>query len=100
MTKKITRAEVLKIAKLARLRLTDEETVQATEDLQQMLDYVQLLNEVDTQDVEPMTRVIDEIDRFREDENLPSLDRETIMKNAPKTDGECFLVPPVLEPFQ
>ncbi|MDR1960163.1 MAG: Asp-tRNA(Asn)/Glu-tRNA(Gln) amidotransferase subunit GatC [Planctomycetaceae bacterium] len=95
--KKITQEDVLKISMLARLNPTPEEAERAAKDLQQVLDYVELLNEVDTRNVEPMTRVIDEVNRLREDENLPGLERLKVMNVAPQSDGECFLVPPVLD---
>jgi len=95
--KAITQEEILKISMLARLHPTREEAERAAKDLQQVLNYVELMNEVDTQNVEPMTRVIDETNCFRDDANIPSMPRDAAMKIAPQTDGECFLVPPVLE---
>ncbi|MDR1493003.1 MAG: Asp-tRNA(Asn)/Glu-tRNA(Gln) amidotransferase subunit GatC [Planctomycetaceae bacterium] len=97
MIKTIKQEEILKISMLARLHPTPEEAERAAQDLQQVLNYAELLNEVDTQDVEPMTRVIDETNCFRDDANVPSASRDSILSIAPKTDGECFLVPPVLE---
>ncbi|MDR1385869.1 MAG: Asp-tRNA(Asn)/Glu-tRNA(Gln) amidotransferase subunit GatC [Planctomycetaceae bacterium] len=95
--KTITQEEILKISMLARLHPTQEEAVRAAQDLQQVLNYVELLNEVNTQNVEPMTRVIDEMNCFRNDVNITSMPRDSAMNIASKTDGEYFLVPPVLE---
>jgi aspartyl-tRNA(Asn)/glutamyl-tRNA(Gln) amidotransferase subunit C len=56
-----------------------------------------MLNEVDTDDVEPMAHAVEVTNVLREDAVRESLPREAALANAPKTDGECFLVPPILE---
>jgi aspartyl-tRNA(Asn)/glutamyl-tRNA(Gln) amidotransferase subunit C len=65
--------------------------------LARILDYVEMLNEVDTDDVEPMAHAVEVTNVLREDAVRESLPREAALANAPKTDGECFLVPPILE---
>jgi aspartyl-tRNA(Asn)/glutamyl-tRNA(Gln) amidotransferase subunit C len=92
----ISRDDVLYIAKLARLSLTDEEIDLYTGQLGEILNYVQKLGELDIDDVEPMKHVLDLVNVLREDQNLPSLSREEILKNAPEHDGMYFNVPRVL----
>lgn len=89
--------EVRKVASLARLELSDEELKTYGEQLTQILGYVQVLDEVDIEGVEPMPHAIDLQNVFRADEQRPSLDRADALSNAPKTDGEFFQVPQILE---
>ena len=91
------RKDVAKTATLARLKLTGAELDVFTEQLAVLLDYVHVLNEVDTDNVEPMAHVVELSNVFREDKPRPSLSRDDALANAPKTDGKCFLVPKILE---
>jgi aspartyl-tRNA(Asn)/glutamyl-tRNA(Gln) amidotransferase subunit C len=88
---------IAKVARLARLKLTPDEQEQMAAQLARILDYVEMLNEVDTDDVEPMAHAVEVTNVLREDAVRESLPREAALANAPKTDGECFLVPPILE---
>ncbi len=97
MADRLTRNEVLKVARLARLKLTDAEVADYAEKLGSVLEYVESLNEVDTEDVEPMVHAVELSNVFRPDEVVPSLPREAALSNAPKTDGYCFLVPQILD---
>jgi aspartyl-tRNA(Asn)/glutamyl-tRNA(Gln) amidotransferase subunit C len=97
MTGRLTRDEVAKVALLGRLKLSAEELDRMTDQLARILEYVEILNEVDTEKVEPMAHAIELHDVFREDVPVPSLTREDALSNAPKTDGRCFLVPQILE---
>jgi aspartyl-tRNA(Asn)/glutamyl-tRNA(Gln) amidotransferase subunit C len=90
------RAQVEKTALLARLKLSEAEIEMFTGQLSGLLDYVSILNEVDTADVEPMAHAVAVSNVFREDEPTPSLPREDALANAPQTDGSYFLVPPIL----
>jgi aspartyl-tRNA(Asn)/glutamyl-tRNA(Gln) amidotransferase subunit C len=92
----ITRAEVEKIALLSRLTLSDEELDRMTSQLGDILGYVDLLSELNTDQVEPMAHALDVANAFREDAVTPSLDRESALANAPSRDDECYLVPAVL----
>ena len=92
----ISREEVGKVSLLGRLLLSEEELETMTAQLGQILDYMQLLREVDTEGVEPMAHALDVSDIFRTDEIRPSLDREQALANAPHRDTECYLVPAVL----
>lgn len=64
--------------------------------LGQIVQYVELLGELDTDDVQPMAHAMDLSNVFGNDELLPSLDREQALANAPKRDDECYRVPAVL----
>ena len=97
MTTPLSREDVEKVALLARLKLSPAELELLTTQLGQILTYVDILNEVDTEDVEPMAHAVEMSNVFREDEQRPSLPRELALANAPKTDGRYFLVPPILE---
>jgi len=97
MTGRLTRDDVAKVALLGRLKLTADEMDRMTVQLGRVLEYVDILNEVDTENVEPMAHAIELRDVFREDVPVPSLPREDALANAPKTDGRCFVVPAILE---
>lgn len=92
----LTRAEVEKVALLARLQFTPAELDRITQQLGQIVDYMQLLSELDTANVEPMAHPVDIGNVFRADDVRDSLPREAALANAPKHDGECYLVPAVL----
>lgn len=85
------------VAQLARLKLSEEETRAMTSQLGSILQYVEVLNEVDTENVEPMVHAIEVSNVFRSDEPQPSITRDAALQNAPATDGECFLVPDILQ---
>ena len=97
MAEPLTKADVTKVAHLARLKLTDVELDLFTTQLGQVLGYVDLLSELNTDDVPPMAHVADLANVFREDELKPSLSRAASLSNAPKTDGKFFVVPQILE---
>jgi aspartyl-tRNA(Asn)/glutamyl-tRNA(Gln) amidotransferase subunit C len=92
----ISRDEVEKVSLLGRLLLADDELDRMTTQLGDILAYMDLLREVDTEHVEPMAHALDVANVFREDCARPSLDREEALKNAPHRDAECYLVPAVL----
>lgn len=92
----ITRADVEKVALLARLQLTDGELETMTTDLSQIVTYVDQLAQVDTDGVEPMAHAVEVSDVFADDEVRPSLSREQALANAPDRNERGYLVPPVL----
>jgi aspartyl-tRNA(Asn)/glutamyl-tRNA(Gln) amidotransferase subunit C len=92
----ISREEVKKVSLLGRLLLSDEQLDTMTAQLGQILDYMDLLGEVDTETVEPMAHALDVADVFRADEVRTSLPRDRALANAPARDDECYLVPAVL----
>lgn len=96
-TQKVTREEVLKIASLANLTLTDAEVETYTAQFNEILDYMDELNELDTGNIDPLSHVLELVNVTREDEETPSLTREEALSNAPETDGEFFIVPKVVD---
>lgn len=88
---------VRKVGKLARLRLTDAEVEAYRGQLGDILHYVERLGTVDTDGVELMAHPADALATPREDVVVPGLSRADALSNAPKTDGECFLVPQILD---
>jgi aspartyl-tRNA(Asn)/glutamyl-tRNA(Gln) amidotransferase subunit C len=97
MSEKLTEQTVLRVAKLSRLKLSPQEVTRFTSQLQQVLHYVEQLNEVDSANVEPMAHAIELSNVFRPDDPRPSLPRDAALANAPKSDGKYFLVPPILD---
>ena len=94
---KITLEDVEYVAALAHLTLDDESKKRLVHEMGDILSYVDKLGELDTDDIEPMMHVLDLSNVFREDVVTDSLSREAALKNAPKTDGEYFLVPRILD---
>jgi aspartyl-tRNA(Asn)/glutamyl-tRNA(Gln) amidotransferase subunit C len=93
----ISREEVKKVSLLARLSLSEDELDRMTHQLAAILQYMDLLGEVNTDGVEPMAHALDVADVFREDRVRPSLARDQALTNAPNRDDECYLVPAVFE---
>lgn len=96
MPASLTPDDAASVALLARLKLSDEELAVYTSQLGTILEYVEMLDEVDTADVEPMVHAVELANVFREDVSRDSLPREAALANAPRTDGRYFLVPDVL----
>lgn len=92
----LTRADVEKVALLARLQLTEAELETMTEQLGQIVGYVDLLGEVATDGVEPMAHAVEVVNVFAEDRVEPSLPRELALANAPRHNDRGYLVPAVL----
>ena len=92
----ISRAEVEKVSLLARLVLSDDELDRMTTQMGEILGYVDLLSELNTDAVEPMAHALDVANVMREDIAQPSLERDKALANAPHADEECYLVPAVL----
>lgn len=88
--------EVKKVAHLARLQLTSEEEQEFTTQLNSILEYFELLKELDTDKVSPTIRAIKLNNITRSDELEPFVNREEILACAPETDGEFFKVPKIL----
>ncbi len=91
------RIDVGYVAKLARLALTDLETKHLGRQLNDILDYINKLNEVDTKDIEPTSHVLPLENVEREDVVKPSLAIDEVLKNAPSKEGNFFKVPKVIE---
>ena len=78
---------------LAKLELSEEEKQQAKKDMENMLDYIDMLNELDTEGVEPMSHVFPVNNVFREDVVVNGDDRENMLANAPEQKDGCYKVP-------
>lgn len=94
---KIDRESIKKIAHLARLEFDEDSASKLAKDMSQILDWVEQLNEVDTEDIEPLTTMSSEVNDMREDKVGNHLSHEEALKNAPKSDSDYFRVPKVLE---
>lgn len=94
----ITQQQVLKIASLANLKLSDDDVARYTKDLEEILKYVALLNTVDTTGVEPMAQVLHAGNQtpLREDTPGPSFQQETALRCAPLAGAGHFKVPRVI----
>ena len=90
----ITRDEVLHVARLARLALTDEEVERLTAELGAILDAVSKVAELDLDDVPPTSHPLDLVNVWDEDEPRPSLPLDAAFANAPEREGDLFRVPP------
>jgi len=94
---KITKEEVKYVAQLARLEFDQGETDMFTMQLSDILNYIDQLNQVDTDGVQPMTHAMDLHNAFREDVVIPSLTNEMALGNAAEIRGSSFRVPKVIE---
>ncbi|MEW5801486.1 MAG: Asp-tRNA(Asn)/Glu-tRNA(Gln) amidotransferase subunit GatC [bacterium] len=94
---KITIDEVEYVAKLARLKLSDEEKGLFTQQLDSILLYMDKLNELDTTNVPPTSHVLPLENVMREDEMQPSYPTEKVLAAAPERDNDFFAVPRVIE---
>jgi len=94
---KLSREEVLHIARLARIALTEEEITRLSGQLSNLLDHFQVLQEVNTENVLPTTQSVELRSVMREDVVEPSMPVEDVLANAPRREGEYFRVRAVLE---
>ncbi len=89
--------DVRKVAQLANLTFSEDGLVEMQTHLAKTIGYVEILNQVDTENVAPMAHPIDVVDVFRDDVLTPMLSREEALQNAPRTDGQFFVVPAILD---
>ena len=97
MQQRIDAEQVRKVAKLARLALTEAEIKEFTSQLGAILGYVEKMNELATDEVEPLAHCLPISNVFRPDEVRDSLGTERTLANAPDSDGPFFKVPKILE---
>lgn len=97
----VSSQDVERVAELANLELTESERATMVRDLNSVLNYFGELGELDTSAVAPMIQVTGTADEtkseLRPDSLVPSLDRKTVLEEAPDTDGAFFRVPKVIE---
>lgn len=89
--------EVRKVARLARLELPEDDLPRMAEQLNRILGYVDQLQQVDTEGVEPLAHPLPVQNVFRDDEPVPSLPPGEALKNAPNRVGDYFAVPAVFD---
>ena len=94
---KLNRKDVEHVALLSRLELSDTELDKFTGQLDAILEYIDVLNQVDTSAVEPMAHVLEIRNVMRADEVQPSLPREAALQNAPDAEDGFFKVPKIVE---
>ncbi len=97
MDKKIDKSQVKKVAKLARLDLSEAEIEEFAGQLSAIIDYVERMNTLNTEGVEPMAHCLPVSNVFRKDIIKKSLGTEKTLANAPEQDGQFFKVPKILE---
>ncbi|WP_420387804.1 Asp-tRNA(Asn)/Glu-tRNA(Gln) amidotransferase subunit GatC [Roseivirga sp.] len=93
----VDKEKLKKVAHLARLNIKPEEEDQLLKDMGEILNWVEKLREVDTEGVEPITHMTQEVNVLRNDEAEISISRKEALKNAPDEDGKYFKVPKVLK---
>ncbi len=85
------------VSALAKLSLPESEREKARQDLQSVLEYAEVLSELDTDDIEPSSHAFSAFNVFREDEVVPSFDKEELLRSAPKVKDGQYLVPKTVE---
>jgi len=93
----VDKLTVKKIATLVKLEFNEEQAVSIQQDLSRMLDFVNKLNEVETENVEPLVYMLNERPTLRKDEPLQEISQEEALKNAPDKDTDFFKVPKVIK---
>ena len=97
MAEKIDSIQVRKVARLSRLDLTDTEIEEFTGQLGAILEYVEKMNELDTENIKPLAHCLPVSNVFREDIAKESLGTEKTLENAPQRDEMYFMVPKILD---
>jgi len=93
---RITSSDVSKVAQLARLDLPEDQITAYTVELEEILSYVEQLQEIDTKDIPPTSRAVEVTNVMREDYVEVSCSREDILDQAPQREGDFFRVPKIL----
>lgn len=96
MSTQLSEEDVLKVASLSRLKLSPTEVDALGKQMGSVLKYIAMLDELDTEAIEPMAHAIEISNVFREDQLQESLPLDKALSNAPQTDGSYFLVPAIL----
>ncbi|SEM92782.1 aspartyl/glutamyl-tRNA(Asn/Gln) amidotransferase subunit C [Mesobacillus persicus] len=94
---RISAEQVKHVAHLARLAVTEEEANRLTQQLDKIITYAEQLNELDTENVEPTSHVLEIKNVMREDTAKPGLPNEEVLKNAPDHQDGQIKVPPIME---
>ncbi|HOM01261.1 MAG TPA: Asp-tRNA(Asn)/Glu-tRNA(Gln) amidotransferase subunit GatC [Acetivibrio sp.] len=94
---KVTKETIEHVANLARLNLSEEEKEKLIHDMENIISYMDKLNELDTSEIIPTDHVIPIKNVFRDDEVLDSYPKSKMLMNAPEKEDGCFKVPKVVE---
>ena len=94
---KISKEEVKKVAELARLEFNEAQIEKFTEQLGNILEYIEKLNELNTDNVKPTSHVLDISTPLREDKVQKLLTIDEVLQNAPESEDDFFVVPQVIE---
>lgn len=89
--------EVKHIAELSMLNLSDVEIDDYRKDMQEVVEFANQINEVDTDEVNAQEFISDKVNAFRKDEVRESFDRELLIENAPSSNGEAYSLPNMME---
>ena len=92
----LTKEEVLKIAKLSKLSFEEKEIEKFQIELNDILKYIDMLNEVDTSKIEPLVYINEAVNNFREKEEKPSLEIGKVLLNVPESAENAIVVPKVI----
>jgi aspartyl-tRNA(Asn)/glutamyl-tRNA(Gln) amidotransferase subunit C len=92
----ISKEEVARVAHLARLEIGESDLQRFAGQLTEILQYMDILNEVDTSGLDPLYSPVEHATPYREDRERQEWSREDVLRNAPHSDGEYFLVPKVV----
>ena len=93
----IDKAKVKEIAKLARMKVADKDESELAKELNQILDWIEQLDEVDTKDVLPVTSVTSEILSQRDDKVTNLDQKDKVLANSPSDNSDFYVVPKVVE---
>lgn len=94
---KIDRETVDRVANLAKLHFTDAEKEKIREEMTKIVSFFEKMNELDTENVEPLIFLTDEMNAFREDEPKQEITKPEALKNAPQKNSDYFKVPKFLD---
>ncbi|HMN47640.1 MAG TPA: Asp-tRNA(Asn)/Glu-tRNA(Gln) amidotransferase subunit GatC [Ignavibacteriaceae bacterium] len=92
----VSKKDVEKIAELARLKFSEDELENFTPQMNEILNYMEKLNELDTENVNPLSHPVEQTNVFRDDKLKPSITTEEALRNAPAKDEHHFKVPKVI----
>ena len=93
----IKKEDIMHLAKLSMLNLSEEEILKYTQSMKEIVNFANTINELDTEGIKESTFATDNYNVFRKDEVVKSLDREELLKNAPSSNGEAYLLPNMME---
>ncbi len=92
----VSKEEILHIAKLADLKINENEIDEYAKNLEDILDFVKVLNSVDTDNIEESIGTLNNVNVFRKDEVKEFEDKEALLQNAPEQENNMFKIPKVI----